>query len=66
MSKTAQKNAENARRGAAHDFSQKSPRIIPAAYLREYAIANNAARKFFERGLWALIVEKIEPAKAIL
>lgn len=51
------KNAKKQKcaRVAAHDFSQKSPRIIPAAYLREYAIANNAARKFFERGLWVVI-----------
>ena len=57
MSKSAQKmqKKQKCARVAAHDFSQKSPRIIPAAYLREYAIANNAARKFFERGLWVVI-----------
>ena len=57
MSKTAQKmqKKQKCARVAAHDFSQKSPRIIPAAYLREYAIANNAARNFFERGLWVVI-----------
>ena len=53
MSKTAQKMQKN--KNVPHDFSQKSPRITPAAYLREYAIANNAARKFFERGLWVVI-----------
>ena len=55
MSKTAQKNAENARRGgAAHNLFPKPAKYL-AACLREYAIANNAARKFFERGLWVVI-----------